>query len=227
MSRIMSSEINETRKLANKGHSAGKGWWIVRFRMKWPENTDPSWHIDLLLAHTILAPVLKKHRQSLGLWRFHRRAARDQEGHQFSFLFYASQHRAQNINDSVLDNKTLRKMKRSGIVTQDIYDNTDILRPDIAATSDPHWSPLIRKSWPHFIAGVCQMWLTMIDEISTDLSPGKTSASLPQLIRHYEEVNNKLADFWQKEGGHALLHHLNAIFGYVPVMVNEVRLARY
>jgi len=71
------------------------------------------------------------------------------------------------------------------------------------------------------------MWLSMIDQISKSDSPGKKALSLPQLIKHYQGVNEKLTEFWKNEGGHALLHHLNAIFGYMPVMVHEVRWAKY
>ena len=43
--------------------SSAKGWWNQRFRMKWPENKEPSWHIDLVLAHKIIAPVLYEHKK--------------------------------------------------------------------------------------------------------------------------------------------------------------------
>ena len=35
-----------------------KGWWAVRFQMNWPEDTPPSWYMDTLIAHQVVAPTL-------------------------------------------------------------------------------------------------------------------------------------------------------------------------
>lgn len=205
-----------------------KGWWYIRFLIKWPENSEPSWHIDLLLAHKILFPVLEKFRDSINLWRFHRRAARDKEGHQFSFIFYASRDSAEKINNLVKVDVLLKKLKRSGVIMQDLYEDTEkIIRLNIEDTSDPHWSLKIRKSWPYFIMGTCNMWLDLIDNMADDLIQRKKVLPVSKLIECYSQIHKELQETWQNEGGHALLHHLNAIFGYAPVMVHEVRLARY
>ena len=90
------------------------GWWYARFRMKWPENTEPSWHIDLLVAHKIIAPVLYGNMADISLWRFHRRAARDAEGHQFSVTFYSSPETADQIFSSLKADKFLKKIKAFG-----------------------------------------------------------------------------------------------------------------
>ena len=142
-------------------------WWYARFRLTWPENTEPSWHIDLLIAHKIIAPVLYVHSNDISLWRFHRRAARDDEGHQFSLTFYSSPGTADQIFNALKTDKLLKRLKRSGIILKDIY--TDTAKPSvfrIEDTSDGNWSPEIRKSWPYFIMGVSQMWLSLIIEIS-------------------------------------------------------------
>lgn len=206
---------------------ASKGWWYARFRMKWPENEVPIWHIDLLLAHKVVAPVLYKYKKNITLWRFHRRAARDIEGHQFSITFYCSPRVALQIFDSLKANKLLKRLKSIGLIVQDVYDDTSrISTPKIEDTSDGNWSPQIRKSWPYFIMGVCQMWLNLISEIS-EKHQARKRLSLEQTLTTYKQVNEEITKYWQLEGGHSLLHHLNAIFGYEPVLVHEVNYKRF
>ncbi len=73
------------------------GWWYARFVMNWPADKEPSWYIDPLLAHRVVSPVLDRYGNDIVLWRFHRRAARDQAGHQFSFIFYATPETAREV----------------------------------------------------------------------------------------------------------------------------------
>lgn len=205
-----------------------KGWWYARFRMKWSENTEPSWHIDLLIAHKIIAPVLYKYCNNIILWRFHRRAVRDTEGHQFSLTFYSSPETAKSIFNTLQSDMLLKRMKRSGVIIQDIYDNPGkIIAPNIEDTSDGNWAPQIRKSWPFFIRGVCQMWLSLIIEISEGMPKRQKSTSLKKLLGFYQQVNETIKTLWQEQGCHSLLHHLNAIFGYEPLLVREVQLRRF
>lgn len=220
----MQSEMNACH---TENPAAAKGWWAIRFRIKWPENKEPSWHIDLLLAHKIIAPVLKQYGNDVSLWRFHRRAARDEEGHQFSFLFYAASETAGRVIDMLQYDTLIKKMKRSKMILQDIYDDPkNIIRPNIEHTSDANWSPVIKKSWPYFIMGVCEMWISIMNEISAG-NPLQKTESVKKIAAYYEQMNKTVTGHWREEGGHSLLHHLNAIFGYEPVLVHEVNLRRF
>lgn len=210
-----------------KGVEESKGWWYARFRMKWPENQTPEWHVDLLLAHKVITPVLNRYKTDIDLWRFHRRAARDEEGHQFSITFYSFPETAQQVFSALKSDKLLRRMKRAGVVTQDLYeDPARMIAPRLEDTSDGNWSPTMRKSWPYFIMGVCEMWLNLINELSEKTLTQKRPP-LKNLLSSYRQINDAITDLWQREGGHSLLHHLNAIFGYEPVLVHEVNLRRY
>ena len=66
-----------------------ESWWAYRFRIDWPEKAPADMAVDLLLAHAVVKPHLEVFAPRLSYWRFHRRAARDATGHQFSLLFYA------------------------------------------------------------------------------------------------------------------------------------------
>jgi hypothetical protein len=209
-------------------HGSAQGWWYARFRIQWPEKTEPSWHIDLLLAHKLLSPILYTYKSEITLWRFHRMATRDSEGHQFSLIFYATPRTASGIFNTIQSDPLLIKLKRSGAIIQDVYDDTDNnTAPNIGDRSDPHWNPAIRESWPHFIMGVCQMWLTLITIIAENTPQTKKITSLSKMIDFYRRVNDTITKLWRDQGSHALLHHLNAIYGYEPVLVYEANLKRF
>ena len=119
-------------------------------------------------------------------------------------------------------------MKRAGVITEALYDCSDTVgSPNIEDTGDAGWSSPVKKSWPYFITGVCETWLKLIEEIVNNHSAGKKLNSLPKILTFYQEVNNAVNKTWREEGGHSLLHHLNAIFGYEPVLVHEWNLKRF
>ncbi len=201
------------------------GWWYARFAMNWPPDKGPSWCLDLLLAHLVVSPVLNQYGNEIVLWRFHRRAVRDQAGHQFSFIFYAPPETAREVFAMLQGNSWLKAIKDRGLVIRDTYDETDtISRPNLEDTSDRHWSPPIQKSWPFYIMGVSEMWLNLIREVASPAADDKAPSNLDDALALYERVNTSLEQMWQEEGQHAFLHHLNAIFGYQPLMVRDKRL---
>lgn len=190
-------------------------WWYVRFRQPWPEGEPAAWHKDLLLADRIVAPVLAEHRESITLWRIHRRAARDGAGHQFSFIFRTTPAAAARINARIASDPLLRRLVRANVVERVSYDDpAEPQRPGIADTSDSHWTPEMQRAWPHFIMGVSQLWLELIREIE------QAGADWPEeLEARYAAIGEELDELWLHQGGHALLHHLSAVFGYREVQV--------
>jgi hypothetical protein len=214
--------------LKEKVESSENGWWQARFSIKWPEDREPSWHMGLFIARDIVSPVLSQHKDNIRLWRFHRRAVRDEAGHQFSFIFYASPETAREIYHAIQSDTRLEAMKRAGLIIRDSYDDTTRIRhPDIGDTSDLNWSSPIRKSWPYFMMGASQMWLNLINEIAGDMSKGTKASSVRDIEALYQQVNTSLQASWQEEGGHALFHHLNALFEYDRVIIYEKRLMTF
>jgi hypothetical protein len=204
-----------------------RGWWHARFIVDWPRDQAPAWHMDLLLAHKVVLPVLCRYKNDIVLWRFHRRAVRDQTGHQFSFIFYSTPDIASHVFRSLKADENLRLLKVSGVI-EDHYDDTNqIARPAIEDVSDRKWSLPIQKSWPYFIMGVSQMWLELITEIAQDESKVNEPSATGDLQEFYRRVNDAVKESWQAEGGHALLHHLNALFGYEPVVIYEKKMMNF
>ena len=200
------------------------GWWSASFRINWPPDTEASWHLDLLVAHQIILPVLQQHPTDIALWRFHRRAARDDAGHRFSFIFYAPQSSAYTIFEKLIDDPLLNQMRFSGLIVEERYDDPNyVTKPNIEDTSDSHWSPVVQKNWPYYIMGVSQMWINMITSVAGELPDLNQYSSITEVEEFYQRVNTRLTEIWQREGRHAYLHHLNALFGYKPLIYYEKR----
>lgn len=202
-----------------------EGWWYARYRILWPENAEPNWSVDLYLADRVVSPVLEKHRGRIALWRFHRRAARDEAGHQFSFIFFSSARNARDVFNDLNSSRDLQAISDAGMVVGTGCDETSTVgKPRLEDTSDRSWSPAVQRAWPHFIMGVSEMWLRLIQEHRASMEKTAPPGSLPARLAIYQQVNAKITQSWRDEGRHALLHHLNALFGYEPLVVYERKL---
>ncbi len=202
------------------------GWWAVRFRVDWPPEDAPRWHMDPLLAHRAALPVLERYHDEIFLWRFHRRAARDAAGHQFSLIFYAARHTALRINADILGNPLIEQARAAGLLAEVVCDDTSaVIKPGIGDTSDPAWSPPLRDAWPHFLMGASRTWLELITALSPEDEFEPTT--FYETEQRYRQVNSALTAIWQREGRHAFLHHLNALFGYEPVWIIDKRLMNF
>jgi len=212
----------EIKPLNTRELPSGYGWWFARFRMHWPPDTKPIWHMDLYLAHQVILPKLEKYKKDIDLWRFHRRAARDGAGRQFSFIFYSSPQTARHIFNALQTDPLVAYLKTEGILDRDVYDDpAKIARPNIEDTSDKNWPPSIQKTWPHYIMGASQMWLNLIAEIAAEKQADESPASVAEIEAFYQQVNETITELWQKEGRHAFMHHLNGLFEYKPLIYWE------
>lgn len=202
-----------------------KGWWRVSFHMGWPEDQErPAWHMDLCLAHMVLAPLIGHYEASLVLYRFHRRAVRDREGHRFSFIFYATPETARQVFEDIEADKNVEAMIAYDKVIEVVFDETSGSKDlRVEDTSDPKWSPAVRKSWPYYIMGASRMWLHLIDEVTAEHPDASKPREWPEAEDFYRSVDKAVNELWQKEGRHAFLHHLNALFGYESLVVYEKR----
>jgi hypothetical protein len=223
-----STKLTETVAPPPQEIAAACGWWFAQFRLHWPAEEPANWHLDLLIAHKIVAPALAQYKDEIHLWRFHRRAARDDAGHQFSFIFYASAETAYQIFIMLRSNEMLSEMKSTGMIIEDRYDNTDrISRPHIEDTSDPGWPPAIQKSWPYFIMGASRMWLNLISETIAGMSNSERPLSIEENVKRYKKASAAISELWQQKGQHAFLHHLSALFGYRAIIFYDKRMLKF
>jgi hypothetical protein len=204
------------------------GWWYARFRLHWPAEEPVEWHWDLLIANSIIKPVLEQNRDTIQLWRFHRRAARDNVGHQFSLIFYASAETADLIFAALRANELLTDMLRIGIIEKVRYDDPNQNnRPRIEDTSDESWPPVIQRNWPYYIMGASQMWLNLISETIAEMPHLYSSMSLREKEQQYKNANATIDALWEKTGQHAFLHHLSGLFGYRAIVFYDKRMLKF
>jgi len=196
------------------GLPEGEGWWFARFYIDRPEGEAPRWHIGTLLAGEVIAPVFDRRYGDILIWRIHRRAGNDENGHMLSFVFYATAPGARRIYSDIADNAMLSQLRREGVVTRVVIDDVrHIQRPGIDDTSDESWLPVVRKTWPALIMGASRMWLDMVTELA---------AAQPQdleLEHRYLAVDEEINRIWAEQGQHAILHHLSAIYAYKPLLI--------
>jgi hypothetical protein len=213
-----SSERAESADAA-PGAQDNKYWWYCRFKIDWPQDTEPAMYVDLMLAHAVIGPVLGQYRQEIGYWRFHRRAVRDPAGHQFSFIFYTDPGAATKVMAELHRSEILQRALSDKRLERVICDDTARpARPNVSDTSDPNWSDEIRKNWPAYIMGVSATWLGLIDDAMRNRPAG---VDLQTLIDQYRRAHEAITALWTREGQHAFIHHLSAIFGYEPLYIQQ------
>ncbi len=205
----------------------GMSWWSYRFHIVWPDDREsPDFAVDLLLADTVVRPVLKAFSGNMLWWRFHRRATRELPGHQFSLLFYSDSKTADKVFTHLGSSKMLSAIVKTGLVDSISSSDPAILsKPAIEAYSDRAWPSELQRTWPTYIMGVSSFWLSLIDELKTEQKTDGVSvregAEVRALLEDYRQIDRKITEMWSAQGQHALLHHLSAIFGYKPMRVRK------
>ena len=195
-------------------------WWRCKFKHVWPENRAPDWAVDLLIAHAVVSPVLSKYTADISYWRFHRRTARDKAGHQFTFFFYSKPEIASAVFAEIDKSDVLNDALNGNIVRKVAMDNPEYPQlPHIGDTSDPHWSPEVQQNWPSYIMGVSSLWLGLIADYFHNSD--RRADSIGELLEEYRKVDAEITANWRNQGQHAFLHHLNAVFGYQPMLIKK------
>ncbi|MDX1514456.1 MAG: hypothetical protein R3174_12020 [Gammaproteobacteria bacterium] len=218
---------NETAPAPTVFDDAGKGWWNVYFKIRRDDSQEPDWHVDALLADQVLAPIVSHTESRIILWRFHRRAGDDVFGHRFSFLFYTDRDTAQTVNNGIAKSALVDRLSEYGVIQEvGLAELDGELDRALGATSDAAWPDEIQRSWPWFIMGVSQTWLKLMSEVRAT-RPLSARASVVTLLDYYREINDEVSTLWRNQGQHVYFHHLNALFGYQPLIIRETNLKRF
>lgn len=202
-------------------------WWQLRFTLSWPPGEPPEFSGHLLVAEQVLLPLIIEHQDTLPLWRFHRRAGRDNAGHQFSLIFMTDEETAADIGSAIEHNEMIAWLQRQGMLEKTRLNRRgaeELAR--LEETSDKNWPLDIQKSWPWFIMGASTAWLMQVQEISQRQGLTDT-ATYPQLTDHYREVSDAMNVQWRDFGQHAYFHHLSALYGYQPVKIRSSELRTF
>lgn len=211
------SESNDARdqdQIPLRALPEGEGWWYARFHIDWPEEEEIHWYMGTLIGGEVIAPIFDDYYQDIYVWRVHRRALRDGHGHVFSFIFYSTPQGAQRIFNAIENHAVVKSLLESGRLTKvTIDDVTRITRPNIEDTSDKRWPVSLQKTWPAMIMGTSRMWLDLVSEFASH------ETSSDSIEAKYKKVHEEVTRIWREEGQHAVLHHLNAVYAYQPLLI--------
>ena len=191
----------------------GEGWWYARFHIDWPEDEPIRWYMGTLIGGEVIAPIFDEYYQDVYIWRIHRRATRD-GGHVFSFIFYSTPQGAQRIYQAIENNAVVKSLLENGqLIRVAVDDVSEIIRPNIEDTSDEHWPESVQQTWPAMIMGASRMWLDLVSVLAA------RESSSGGLEAKFKKVQDKVTLIWEEEGQHAILHHLNAVYAYQPLLI--------
>ena len=208
-------EGSDTREQTQSGTlPAGEGWWYARFHIDRPAGEEISWYMGTLIGAEVIAPIFDEYYQDVYVWRIHRRAGSDSYGHVFSFIFYSTPQGAQRIFNAIENHSVVKSQLESGRLTRVTVDDvTSITRPNIEDTSDDNWPVSVQKTWPAMIMGASRMWLDLVSDLAS------RESSIGGLEAKYKKVQDDITRIWSEEGQHAILHHLNAVYAYQPLLI--------
>lgn len=190
-------------------------WYSFSFNISWDRNQEPKTWIDIFIIDTIVREVISQKKSEIVFWRMHRRWFVDEHGHELTFDCFTNEEASNEIERLIKDSdafKVLQKNKLLVEVLERIPGGAEIH----GLTDKESWPECLKKSWTYYINGCCEMFLRLIENI-------KGGESVPTDIQNAEQfyikVNNELIRIWQSFGCNAFFHHLNAIFGYQPLLI--------
>ena len=211
---VESSDIRESDQPLSGTLPEGEGWWYARFHIYWPEDEEARWYMGTLIGGEVIAPIFDEYYQDVYIWRIHRRASRDGYGHVFSFIFYSTPQGAQRIYAIIENHAVVKSLLENGRLTRVTTDDVSrITRPNIEDTSDDHWPLSVQKTWPAMIMGASRMWLDLVSELASHES------NIDGVDAKYKKVQDDVTRIWREQGQHAILHHMNAIYAYQPLLI--------
>jgi hypothetical protein len=190
-------------------------WYSHQFFIERPNFANTRWWIDLFLFDTIVRECLIANAKDIDIWRIHRRGQDDATGHKFSFLYYSSKEVFKTIESSITDHGVVKVLQKANFLRD--LSHVEI-GAKIEATSDNKWPLPLQKTWPYYIMGVSQMALELVDNLRHSPRPAYDVVSINDCETYYTLIMNRFIEVWQNWGSHAFFHHINAVFGFMPVV---------
>ncbi len=191
------------------------GWHFINFKIKWNKKFPINFFIDLLIIDLLISPTIEKFKPKLILWRLHRSAT--EGGHILRFIFYTTPEVSKNILENIEANKLYAFIKENYL--------EDLIKQEgsqkIEGAGDGNWPQEINKSWPYYIMGVSNMFIKLVEEVKEGITDQPKENNKEELEIYYKEVEKKIDEIWLNHGCHAFIHHLSAIIGYKPVILQR------
>jgi len=195
--------------------------WInlrIKFTGGIGEYSKRSW-LDLFVIDKVYRHLNKKYKYDYIANRFHRRSADDADGHQVSFLYFIDEDMISKIKRSFKNNATMKLLKQEGYVDHISFIEGD--RINIKDTSDPNWLSITQSAFVVYIMSVCDMIMVMLETLRDgyEITDKINYKDIDDIKKYYKYADSVLGYYLGRDGCHAYLHHLRAVFGYHPIPV--------
>ena len=203
-------------------------WHEVRFMIKL--DTDPYKNVPIhiddspihpFIANEILRPILESFEQDIFLWRFHR-WFKPPKLHWFRLKIYMDKDLRSKITEMVQPHPLYQDMKKMDLLEFDKNNDISCVSsdgPNVKDDRDPDRPEEIDEIWPYYICGVSRAWLKLIEISITKIKNKMPNGNFEDKLKLYQSVNKHIEKMWVEWGGHAMLHHLNAVFGYKHINI--------
>ena len=188
-------------------------WYSFNFNISWDAQERPKTWVDIFIIDTIVREVILQKKSEILLWRIHRRWARDVHGHELTFDCFTNEEAASEVEKTIRDSHAFEVLhERGGLVNglKVIPGETDTR----GLTYKENWPESLKKAWPYYINGCCEMFLHLIDALR---GGNNVPADISEAEQYYTRVNNELVQIWQHYGSDSFFHHVSGIFGYEPL----------
>lgn len=192
------------------------GWRELRFHMNLDKDWENAEPVHLLIANELLRPSIEQFEEKMLVWRIHRMYGSPEASHRLMFKFYGPESTALQIKTQLESHESIDGLRqREGLRLEGFVTKGSKIEDDF----DGNWPEEIRAIWPYYICGASRAWLKLIERIAgnrTDFRPGISYEAKRQV---YGKIRDEIDKYWAEYGSHAMLHHLNAIFGYKYIKV--------
>ncbi len=171
--------------------------------------------IDVLLAGL----VFRSYTAFSDLWRFHRRFAKDQTGHRFTFYMHTFEDMIQALYEEIQKDPLVEFLTKNGYgkIKTDYLSENYHRAWDTGSLSDPSWHPVVRNNWPWLATGFSRMWLEMIlvcmDRLRIEIPKKLNRTNVENLIQACSMINGMIVGIYQTQGQHFVTHHTDVLFG--------------
>lgn len=195
-------------------------WYGFNFRITRPENEEPRTWIDIFIIDKIIREVICKKKVDIQLWRIHRRWKNDGSGHEFTLDCFTKEQTANSIEKLIRESEPFKILQENSLLADDLnkVPNGKNIHDIADDESTIAWPEELKRSWPYYINGCCKMFLDLIELLRNSSHTDVEEKGISKLESFYTEINNRLIKVWQEHGSHAFFHHINAIFGYEPLL---------
>ena len=61
--------------------------------------------------------------------------------------------------------------------------------------------------------GASRMWLDLVSDLAS------RESSIDGIDAKYKKVQDEITRIWREQGQHAILHHMNAVYAYQPLLI--------